>query len=66
LAKDALAAKQALEVHRLDVLSYKGFYVAKDISDCEDASLPVSIGPECVFRPCLFGEEAFCTRESLL
>ncbi len=35
LTKDALAAKATLGVDELDVLSDKGFYVEKDVSDCE-------------------------------
>ena len=35
LAKDAIAAKQTLGVDRLDVVSDKGFYVEKDVFDCE-------------------------------
>jgi Transposase DDE domain len=35
LVKDALAAKETLGVESLDVLSDKGFYVEKDIFDCE-------------------------------
>ena len=35
LTKDALAAKETLGVDELDVVSDKGFYVEKDISDCE-------------------------------
>src|SRR5208283_5883770 len=34
LAKDAEAAKQALGVDRLNVVSDKGFYVEKDVFDC--------------------------------
>ena len=41
LTKDALAAKQTLGVDELDVLSDKGFYVEKDISDCEDNGVTV-------------------------
>src|ERR1035437_7701590 len=35
LTKDTLAAKQTLGVDELDVLSDKGFYVEKDVFDCE-------------------------------
>jgi hypothetical protein len=35
LVKDALSAKETLGVSSLDVLSDKGFYVEKDVSDCE-------------------------------
>ena len=35
LVKDALSAKETLGVDSFDVLSDKGFYVEKDISDCE-------------------------------
>ncbi len=41
LTKDALAAKQVLGVDQLDVLSDKGFYVEKDIADCENNSITV-------------------------
>jgi transposase len=41
LTKDALAAKQTLNVDKLDVLSDKGFYVEKDLADCEDAGITV-------------------------
>jgi hypothetical protein len=36
LAKDALAARRVLGADELYVLSDKGFYVEKDIADCED------------------------------
>jgi Transposase and inactivated derivatives len=41
LAKDALAAKEILGVDELDVLSDKGFYVEKDIAECEDNGITV-------------------------
>ena len=41
LANDAKAAKQTLCVDRLEVLSDKGFYVLKDIRDCEEAGIDV-------------------------
>ena len=41
LTKDALAAKQSLGVDELDVLSDKGFYVEKDIADCESNGIRV-------------------------
>ena len=41
LVKDALAAKETLGVQRLDVLSDKGFYVEKDIFDCENNGITV-------------------------
>jgi hypothetical protein len=36
LTSDALSAKETLSVDELEVLSDKGFYVEKDVSDCED------------------------------
>ena len=39
LATEAKAAKQTLGVDRLEVLSDKGFYVANDIKDCEEARI---------------------------
>ena len=41
LTKDALSAKETLGVDELDVLSDKGFYVEKDVSDCEDNGIRV-------------------------
>jgi transposase len=41
LARDAEAAKQALGVDRLDVVSDKGFYVEKDVFDCENNGVTV-------------------------
>ena len=41
LAKDAEAAKQILCVDRLDVVSGKGFYVEKDVFDCENNGVTV-------------------------
>ncbi len=41
LANDAKAAKQTLGVDRLEVLSDKGFYVVKDMKDCEEAGITV-------------------------
>jgi transposase len=41
LAIDAKAAKQALGVDKLEVLSDKGFYVANDIKECEEACITV-------------------------
>jgi len=41
LTTDAKAAKQALGVDRLEVLSDKGFYVANDLKDCEEAGITV-------------------------
>jgi transposase len=41
LAKDATAAKQTLDVDRLDVVSDKGFYVEKDVFDCENNGVTV-------------------------
>ena len=48
LTKDALAAKETLGVDTLDVLSDKGFYVEKDIADCEDNGVTVFMPiPKC-------------------
>ena len=41
LVKAAEAAKKTLGVDRLDVLSDMGFYVEKDISDCENNGVTV-------------------------
>jgi transposase len=41
LARDAEAAKQMLNVDRLDVVSDKGFYVEKDVFDCENNGVTV-------------------------
>lgn len=41
LARDAEAAKQMLNVERLDVVSDKGFYVEKDVFDCENNGVTV-------------------------
>lgn len=41
LVSDALAAKEMLGVDKLDVLSDKGFYVEKDIADCENSGITV-------------------------
>jgi len=41
LTTDAKAAKQTLGVDRLEVLSDKGFYVANDLKDCEEAGITV-------------------------
>ena len=35
LTSGAIAAKETLDVDRLEVLSDKGYYVEKDVSDCE-------------------------------
>jgi transposase len=51
LAKDALAAKQVLGVDRLAVLSDKGFYVEKDIADCENNGITVFIPIPAVLSP---------------
>jgi transposase len=41
LVNDALAAKQTLGVDKLDAVSDKGFYVEKDLKDCEEAGITV-------------------------
>jgi transposase len=50
LAIDAKAAKQMLGVDRLEVLSDKGFYVANDIVECEEAGITVFM-PIPAFNP---------------
>src|SRR5208283_3324815 len=51
LAKDAEAAKQALGVDRLDVVSDKGFYVEKDVFDCENNGIIVFMPIPSVLSP---------------
>ena len=51
LTKDALAAKQTLGVDELDVLSDKGFYVEKDIFDCEANGIRVFMPIPAAFNP---------------
>ena len=41
LTTNAKAAKQTLGVDRLEVLSDKGFYVANDLKECEEAGITV-------------------------
>src|SRR3989304_2442350 len=41
LTIDAKAAKQTLDVDQLEVLSDKGFYVANDLIECEEAGITV-------------------------
>jgi transposase len=41
LARDALAAKEVLGVDKLDVTSDKGFYVEKDIAECDANGISV-------------------------
>ena len=50
LTTDAKAAKQTLGVDRLEVLSDKGFYVANDLKDCEEAGITVFM-PIPAFNP---------------
>ncbi len=50
LATDAKAAKQTLGVDRLEVLSDKGFYVANDLVECEEAGITVFM-PIPAFNP---------------
>ena len=50
LATDAKAAKQALGVDQLEVLSDKGFYVANDLNECEEAGITVFM-PIPAFNP---------------
>jgi transposase len=51
LVKDALAAKATLGVDELDVLSDKGFYVEKDIADCENNGITVFMPIPAVLSP---------------
>jgi len=51
LAKDAQAAKQTLGVDRLDVVSDKGFYVEKDVFDCENNGVTVFMPIPAVLSP---------------
>ena len=50
LATDAKAAKQVLGVDQLEVLSDKGFYVANDLVECEEAGITVFM-PIPAFNP---------------
>ena len=50
LATDAKAAKQTLGVDQLEVLSDKGFYVANDLAECEEAGITVFM-PIPAFNP---------------
>ena len=51
LTKDAKAAKQMLEVDQLDVVSDKGFYVEKDLRDCEAEDIRVFMPIPAVVNP---------------
>ena len=51
LVKDALAAKETLGVDSFDVLSDKGFYVEKDIFDCEANGIRVFMPIPAAFNP---------------
>ena len=51
LTKNALAAMQVLGVNELDVLSDKGFYVEKDIADCENSRITVFMPIPAVLSP---------------
>jgi Transposase DDE domain len=51
LTSDALSAKETLSVDELEVLSDKGFYVEKDVSDCEDNRIRVFMPIPAVFSP---------------
>src|SRR5450756_463776 len=51
LARDAEAAKQMLGVDRLDVVSDKGFYVGKDVFDCENNWVTVFMSIPSVLSP---------------
>jgi transposase len=51
LVKDALSAKETLDVESLDVLSDKGFYVEKDVFDCETNGIRVFMPIPAAFNP---------------
>jgi len=51
LARDAEAAKQTLGVDKLDVVSDKGFYVEKDVFDCENNGVTVFMPVPSVLSP---------------
>ncbi|MGA3061410.1 MAG: IS1182 family transposase [Candidatus Bathyarchaeia archaeon] len=51
LTRDALSAKETLGVDELEVLSDKGFYVEKDVSDYEDNGIRVFMPIPAVFSP---------------
>lgn len=51
LVRDALAAKAVLGVDKLDVLSDKGFYVEKDVAECEDCGIRVFMPIPGAFNP---------------
>ena len=51
LTRDALLAKETLGVDELEVLSDKGFYVEKDVSDCEANGIRVFMPIPAVFSP---------------
>ena len=51
LTKNALAAKETLGVDELDVLSDKGFYVEKDVFDCEVNGIRVFMPIPAAFNP---------------
>jgi len=51
LLKDALAAKETLGVDKLEVLSDKGFYVEKDIADCESNGITIFMPIPAAFNP---------------
>jgi transposase len=51
LVNGAEAAKQTLGVDKLDVASDKGFYVEKDLKDCEEAGITVFMPIPAVVNP---------------
>jgi len=51
LVNGAKAAKQTLGVDKLDALSDKGFYVEKDLKDCEDEGITVFMPIPAVVNP---------------
>ena len=51
LVNDAKAAKQTLGVERLEVTTDKGFYVMKDLKDCEAEGITVFMPIPAVVNP---------------
>ena len=51
LTSGAVAAKEMLGVDRLEVLSDKGYYVEKDVSDCEENNVTVFMPIPAVLSP---------------
>ncbi len=51
LVNDAMAAKQTLGVENLEVTTDKGFYVMKDLKDCEQEGITVFVPIPAVVNP---------------